>query len=246
MKKILVVLTFFTFGCLIFAGKIWEDAPYTEWNEKQALKVRTDSPWASIQTFTSALDKTGSAIDSTTDATSGGGPSFGGPQRRGLGSDEGRAGDFAASRQYYVRFQSAKPVRMAIGRLSMINNNTDAETVKNFVETPLAGGDIVVMISLAPGQERTELDNATTDLLKNETYLITKQSKRRIQLKQYLTPAEAGGLDAVFIFPRQENGKDLITVAEKEVRFVTELSRETKINRKFKLKDMVFQGKLEM
>lgn len=246
MKKLLVILSVFTFSCLLFAGKFWDEAPYTEWSEKQALKVRTDSPWASIQTISSALDKTGSAISSTTDATSSGGPAFGGPTRRSAGSGEGRVGDFVQSRQYYVRFQSAKPVRMALARLSMINGNPDPQVIKDFIETPLAGGDIVVMMSVAPGQDRTELDSATTDLLKNETFLITKKSKRRIHLKQYLTPAEAGGLDAVFIFPRQENGEDLITLEEKEVRFVTEFGSGTKINRKFKLKDMVFQGKLEI
>ncbi len=236
MKRIVIISTILAFGCLLFAGDFWEETPYTEWSQKQADKLRTNSPWASVQNITVALNKRGSTIDSTSSS----GPAFGSP------SSEARVGDFAQSRQYYVRFQSAKPIRMAIARLSMINGNPDPEAVKRFIETPLADGDIVVMLSLSPGQDRTELDNNTTDLLKNETYLITKQSKKRIRLKRYLTPQEAGGLEAVFIFPRQENGKDLVMVAEKEVRFVTELSRETKINRKFKLKDMVFQGKLEI
>ncbi len=246
MKKLLSVAIVLACACLVYAGKYWDEVPYTEWSAKQADKVRSDSPWASVQNVTVALDKRGSTIDSTTTSVGTGGPAFGGPGSPSRSGGESRVGDFARSNQYYVRFQSAKPIRMAIARLSMLNGNVDAAAAEQFVETPLAGGDIVVMLAVAPGQDRTELDTGTTELLKNETYLICKKSKRRVQLKQYLTPAEAGGIEAVFVFPRQENGKDLISVDEKEVRFVTEFSSGTKINRKFKLQDMMFQGRLEI
>ncbi len=50
----------------------------------------------------------------------------------------------------------------------------------------------------------------------------------------------------MFLFPRTKEGKEALTLEEEEVRFLSTLSPKTEINRKFKLKDMVINGKLEI
>lgn len=243
MKRNMVVsVLLLTTSVLFAAKKFWEEQPYTEWPAAQAQKMLQDSPWASTQTFGS-LGASGARTP-----TGGGTPGFDSPVPE-MGNPSGgdvRVADQVSSRMYMVRFQSAAPIRMALARLGLLRGGVSLEQAQQFVDNPPGTGEIVVMLSVAPGQERTELDRGTTELLKNETYLVLKKSKKRIQLQQYLTPSEAGGVEAVFIFPRQENGQELISLEEEEVRFICEFSSQTKLNRKFKLKDMVFQGKLEL
>ncbi|MFQ5741875.1 MAG: hypothetical protein ACE5JX_23005, partial [Acidobacteriota bacterium] len=244
VKKLAVLYVLLGGFCLLFAGKAWDENPYTEWSRKQALKVLTKSPWASSQvisqmrsTFGSGPLGSGSATGNSTQTTRTPGISP---------SSEARNGETQTSREYKVRFQSAAPIRMALARLSLLKGSVSQEDAQQFVQNAPGQGEIVVMLALGYGQDRSELDNVTTELLKNETYLILKKSKKRIYLKRYLTPAEAGGIEAIFLFPRQEDGHDLITLEEKEVRFISRLNPQTRINRKFKLKDMVFNGKLEI
>jgi hypothetical protein len=77
-------------------------------------------------------------------------------------------------------------------------------------------------------------------------YLLLKQSKTRLPLQQYVTPSQAGGTRAFFIFPREQNEEELIPLHEEEVRFVCHLNNGTKIERKFKLKKMVYKGALDL
>jgi hypothetical protein len=46
-------------------------------------------------------------------------------------------------------------------------------------------------------------------------------------------------------FPGPGEGKDQVTPKEKEIRFVSQLGWRTRLDRKFKLKNMVFDGILE-
>src|SRR5687768_15033036 len=73
----------------------WSRKPYTEWSEKETLKVLNDSPWAQTQTFTDT-----SRQSSTT--------------RSGSGSTTAIAE--IVSINFRIRFFSAKPTRQAIAR----------------------------------------------------------------------------------------------------------------------------------
>ena len=52
----------------------WNKKPYTEWSEKESMKVLNDSPWAQTQTITDTSQMTGqgradSALDPESRAT---------------------------------------------------------------------------------------------------------------------------------------------------------------------------------
>jgi hypothetical protein len=79
--------------------------------------------------------------------------------------------------------------------------------------------------------------------MKNNTYLLTS-SGRRVWLQEY-QPISGDGLGAKFIFSRLLEGTTFLSPDEKDVRFVTELSRRTKIDLRFKVSKMMYEGQLE-
>ena len=87
------------------------------------------------------------------------------------------------------------------------------------------------------------LQTSNTVNLKNTTFLELKDGKR-VFLQEYQTP-RSDGLGARFIFPRMVDGKPFIMPDSQEVRFVSELSGSYVLNRRFKVKDMMYEGKLE-
>jgi hypothetical protein len=92
-------------------------------------------------------------------------------------------------------------------------------------------------------QEATSLLNKLTTVdLKNNTYLLVKD--QRVFLQEYQAPRR-DGLGARLIFPRIVDGKPIIAAESDEVRFVSDLAANFKLNMRYKVKEMIYQGKLE-
>ena len=53
------------------------------------------------------------------------------------------------------------------------------------------------------------------------------------------------GVEIIVMFPREQDGSDVISLEDKKVQFETEIGT-LKVKRKFELKDMVYNGKLEL
>ena len=159
---------------------------------------------------------------------------------------EGAPPSYRPSRQFFVRFQSAAPVRMAIARYALLNKQADAEQAEQYVDIPPYDGRIVISLSVAGGVGPTGLESLNTEMLKSVAYLQLKKSRRRIFLEQYVGPQEVGNRESLLIFPRQHHGEDLISSEENEIRFILTLDEQTRLNRNFNLKEMIFDGKLEI
>ncbi len=266
VEKTLGVLFVLLAGSLLLAKDVWEKKPYTEWSEKEALKVCNKSPWVEEKRFrASMLDQGNSSgggrgggrtgfpgggspgadgpggVGSPGDDSSG--PIGGPPSRGSYGGGPGR-GSLQQNRSFFIRLQSAQVMRMALGRLAVLNGRVSGEDAEHYVKTPPYDGKIVVAVSPSSSQGRTELGNATTEFLKSDTYLYLKQSKSRIYLERYVDPAEAGGMEGFFVFPREKKGQEML--AEKEIRFRSKLNDETELKAKFKLKKMVVNGELQL
>ena len=108
-------------------------------------------------------------------------------------------------------------MRMALDRLAVLDGRVSEEEVAHYVKTPPYDGKIVVAVTADSGEGRTELSDATTEVLKSGTYLYLKRSKSRIYLERYIDPAEAGGTAGFFLVPRQKEGAEMR--AEKEILF---------------------------
>ena len=84
-------------------------------------------------------------------------------------------------------------------------------------------------------------NSAVTVTLKNNTYLESSDGKR-LFLEEYLPPGK-DGFGARFIFPRAPEGKPFIENGE--IHFFCQFSRSGKIDRRFKLANMIYEGELE-
>ncbi|HSQ19547.1 MAG TPA: hypothetical protein VLR92_04150, partial [Blastocatellia bacterium] len=75
------------------------------------------------------------------------------------------------------------------------------------------------------------------------TYLEVKGGKR-IYLQEF-QPTRPDGFGARLIFPRLVDGKPFITPESEDIHFVAPISDTYRLDRRFKVKDMMYEGKLE-
>ena len=221
-------------GVLQSAAAQIDKKPYTEWSEKEAERLLEKSGWAQTQIFTDT-----SGTFST------------GPGRT-VNSSQTRSGGINQV-NFHIRFLSAKPVRQAISRIMEIRQRGEvsdqmAAQLKSFATSEFP--DYVIVTLTVDGtesggqtQEATALLNKLTTVdLKNNAYLVVKD--RRVFLQEY-QPPRRDGLGARLIFPRVVDGKPIIEAESDDVRFVAELSSAFKLNMRYKVKEMIYQGRLE-
>jgi len=232
--RITILATILLAGGAIAVSAQWNKKPYTEWSDKEARKLLDDSPWGQTQVIsnTSRMFNTGPGT----------GVSGGPPQ-------EGSADHI----NFRIRFLSAKPVRQAFSRIIEINHKADMNDQLAAQIKAFAAGDfpdyIVVAVDVDSTEQRGQLQRAlailqtrTTAELKNGTYLVGKGGQR-LFLDEF-QPPKKDGLGARFIFPRVVEGKPFISEESGEIKFVSDMSGVV-LNARFKVKDMMFNGKLE-
>ena len=221
--------------------------PWTEWNEKDAQKVLTDSAWAQSQTEF-AETQAGSAITPTQPRNA---ATTGSAANTESGETLGRK-SAALSTIYRVAFLSAKPIRAAFIRMiELRQREITAERVaelRTFVDRDF--GDNVVVALLLEGTDakrvgpaRKEISTADPEALKTTAYLERKDGKR-LSLKEYRPPGQ-DGMGAKFIFPRMSEGQSFIDASSGELRVFIQVGKTVKVNRRFKVADMMYDGKLE-
>jgi hypothetical protein len=145
---------------------------------------------------------------------------------------------------------SAKPIREAFVRMIELQG-APAEKVaqiKPFIDYDFSNY-IVVTVNMDGNDRRRmgaimqQLSATDSAAFKPVTYLERKDGKR-LELMEYRA-ATSDGLGAKFVFPRTLDGAQFLDANSGEVRFVTELGKVLKVNRRFKVADMMYEGKLE-
>jgi hypothetical protein len=229
------------------AASAQKTKPWTEWTDKETAKMLTDSAWA--QTQTELSDTGGSSSQAITRAaenkreldTSKNGES---------GETLGRA-NASLSVRYYVSFLTAKPIRQAFIRMIELQRpEMTAEKVaelRTFVDRDF--GEYVVVTLKVDGTDRKriapamqEIATADAELLKTTTYLERKDGKR-VALMEYRAPGQ-DGMGAKFVFPRTLDGQPFLDANSGELRVFIQIGK-TRLNRRFKVTDMMYEGKLE-
>jgi hypothetical protein len=221
--------------------------PWTEWSAKDAEKVLNDSAWGQTQTESdsSSQSSSGSAITQTTASRENSVKSADGAKN----VESGEKRD-PISFHYRVRLLSAKPIRAAFIRMIELQGAPPEKIgeLRTFVDRDF--GDYIVVTLTMDGTDRkrmglamTEINTVDAEKLKTTTYLERKDGKR-VSLLQYRQPVQ-DGLGAKFVFPRMIEGKPFIEADSGEVRFSTEAGKALKITRRFKVSEMMFDGKLE-
>jgi len=209
----------------------WDKKPYTEWSEKESTKLLNDSPWGQTQTLTDTSQMTGQAR---------------------LDSGQSRVQDVFKI-HIRIRFLSAKPVRQAISHLMELTNRERidaqlAERLKAFAAADFPDYVVVTVVSESDKASRLLQETQaafyklTSSELKNNTYLLA--NGQRVFIKEYQPPGK-DGLGARYIFPRLVDGKAFITPETSDVLFHSEPRGAIVLNMRYKVKDMMYAGKLE-
>ncbi len=238
-----------TFLCLclltLAVGAQKKMKPWTEWSEKEALKILNDSAWGQTQTDTNMSEM---FYKPTANTSAGRGAAS--SSSSGDSNDRNAQGALnqATNLNYRIRLFSARPVRQAFARRLMLQNPQLTEQLKAFAEQRSAEY-IVVAVDYDSSDRRflgpamQAFSSANEGVLKNNTYLETKNGKR-VFLQQYKAPIN-DGLGAKFVFPRQVSGEPFITAESGYLRFYTEVTKDIKLNMRFKVSDLMFEGQLE-
>lgn len=240
MKKCILLYLILSFTSLVAVAQK-QTKPYQEWSEKEVNKLLDNSPWAKTQIETDT-----SEMFFRPDGMTAGGPVTSG-QRSAAG-----ASNQAVSTNYRIRFLTARPIREALARkilLAQKNQNPDlALQLSNFVEAT-SSNYIVVSVDFDTKDPRYRnipaqaFAAAVLATIKSRTYLDRNDGKR-VFLLDYRPPS-GDNLGAKFIFPRYVDEKPFLTPDFSQVRFYSEVSSSVKLDVKFKIADMQYNGNLE-
>jgi len=218
---------------------------WTELTEKDVARILNDSPWGQTQTEGEESRPEQTSAITQVAAT--------GSANRQM-SREGEAPDARPSRviKYRTRFLSAKPVRAAFARFLMLKkpdaDETLATQLQGFVDREFTDFVVVVVTAEAAderlvGPTMQFLRSATADVLKDKVYLERKDGKR-LALADYRPPGP-DGMGAKFVFMRTLEGQPFLTPESDNVRFFAQFNENLKLNVKYKVSDMMYDGKLE-
>ncbi len=255
MRKNLGFLCLLALGGLaVYAADFWKDKAYTQWSDDEVNKMLSDSPWAqNTKTTMEGQQPMGQRGMGRRGGMGGGG--WGGMGGGGMGGPR-RGGPMGGSTMpaitVTVRWQSALPEREALLRQAGVTKTDDSAAAAKL--TAPAPGYVIAIVGLPltpPSRDSgvyqrggdSDSDSSSNrdpdlDRMKSATYLNRKD---RPSLFPDKIERDKDGATILVTFPKTTP----ISLDDKEVEFVSRYGA-MQIKRKFKLKDMRYQGKLEL
>jgi hypothetical protein len=270
MKKIIPLL--FVASIAMWAADFWTK-PYTEWNEKDIQKLMFDSPWSkkvavAMPTGGGAAKgapaagaggggggrgasgpQGGGAVDPGTSGggggiaeTGGGGGGRGGGGGGRGGGGGGGGGDFGGGGgtpeiNLTVRWQTALPIAQALVKTQYGSEAATSPDAQKRLQPETKY--YVIWIAGLTGNMRPQGPDGTKELIAATT--LSAKDKDAVMPIEVQFSGQGRSIDAHFVFPRTAN----LTADDKEVDFSTKFGK-TVVKAKFKLKDMVVNGKLDL
>ena len=240
MLKKLSTLLFLCALCM-WAADFWTTKPFTDWNEKEVQKVLTDSPWTGKLTMSSG----GGGAAPSGGGGGGGGKGGGGGRGGGPQGDSadpgigGGGGGFGGGGEASVTliWQTALPIKQALVKrrfAAEAGTSPDAKAMLDRVEQYY-----VLTLSGVPGNLLGTTKGDQKAALLDMT-ILTVAGKP--PLKAVDVQTSSGRTATVsFLFPKTTS----FTAEDKEMEFSSKFDK-TAVKHKFKLKDMMFNGKVEM
>jgi hypothetical protein len=239
MKNIILPLLVLAAG--LWAADFWQSKPFTDWSDKEAQKIETNSPW-SKQVSLSMAGGGGPDTGRARKGSSGGGGDLDSTLGSGGGSGakSSPAQDSAmggTSLLITISWRTALPVREAVAKTKYGAEAATAPDAKKLMEEEQKYYGILV--SGLPGGSGRGGERMKEALLKNTT--LSVKGKDPIQLADVQSGGNEQKPVVLFLFPRTA----AISEDDKDVEFSTKLGQIV-VKQKFHLKDMVFNGKLEL
>jgi len=215
-------LAIYTVGsATIAAADFWTIRPFTEWTDKEARSIFEGSPWAALVSV--PLPPAG-PVPSGDVAAGGRGGGRGGDDSFGPGPRRVRI---------TISWRSALPVKQAIVRTQLKAGGAPTADQQTFLAQ--AEQYYVIAIQGVPPQYVRPGNGATVESF------LRRNGKTPIAAEQASSQPSAGGATLLIGFPRTDG----ITLEDGEVEFVAKFDG-LEVKRKFKLKDMLFDGTLAL
>ncbi len=223
---------------LALGEDFWVKKEYTQWSDEEVKKVMTNSPWAKDITVNAPPGTVGggqrapqaSGID-----VEGGGGGGRGRGRGARGGDEGGGGGGEVLLTLNMSWRSSLPLRKALVK-SRLGGSTEVPAEAQQLLSK-EQEEYVVVVSGLPARVARQIQDPVQ--LNRSTLKAGK--KAPITPKAVDFQSRTQSVDVLFIFPRT----DPITLDDKEVELDLKLGT-MEAKRKFNLKDMVYNGKLEL
>jgi hypothetical protein len=244
MKKVIPLLL--GLAVSVCAADFWLTKPYTDWSDKDIQKLETNSPWSKQvplslggagggpDTGRSRRGGSGSGgdLDSTMGSGGGGGRSSNPPE---VGGGVVPAG--GASMNVTVSWRSSLAFREAVAKGKFGAEAATSADAKKIVEDEPKS--YMVLISGLPGRALHGNDKMKESLLQSTSLIV----KGRDPIQP--TDVQTGGNEQrpvlLFVFPKSAP----LSLDDKDVEFSTKLGSIV-VKQKFHLKDMMFNGKLDL
>jgi hypothetical protein len=235
MKKITALLLGLAIS--LWAADFWQTKPYTDWSDKEAQRIETNSPW-SKQVPVPLGETSGSSGGGRRNKGMGGGDI---DSTLGNGGSAGRSGaqevGGAASITLTVSWRTALAVREAVAKEKFGAEVATSADAKKIVEEEQKFYGI--MVGGLSGRVLRSDEKTKESLLQNTT--LSVKGKDPIQA----TDLKMGGNEqravVMFMFPKTSP----LSLDDKDVEFTTKLGPIV-VRQKFHLKDMTLNGKLDL
>jgi hypothetical protein len=254
MKKLMLAcpVALLTFAVSLWAADFWQAKPFAEWNEKDVQKMLQSSPWSKPFSVALAGDtpaKSGKRAGGSGASTMGSG-SMNGPagtaEQGGLGRYAGSTGDPGAASggggvptvNLIVRWQSAMPIREAVVKAKFGNEATTSPEAKKALEEPV-NHYILAVGGVPKGALQGDAEELKKQMLAQSMLLI--KGRDPIKPVDFMTQDSGHTAEVLFAFPKTMP----ITEDDKEVEFIVKIG-DFSIKQRFRLKDMLINGKLDL
>ena len=236
------------FAFCLWAAEPWQSKPFADWTDKDVQKVLNNSPWSRsvvVPGGPAAGDR--SAGRPLQDPTLTPGVSM--PSEAPVNTIGGKAspgGGFSAPRNdpgidlrtipLTVRWQSALPVKQALARLKYGAEAATSPEAKKFID------DSTVYLIAVAGLPPT-LGFSGFNLMKNQIMAETSLSSKGKNLRpsDVILAPPGKVVETFFVFQKTTP----FTADDKDVEFSTRLGA-LDVRCKFRLKDMLYNGALEL
>jgi hypothetical protein len=220
-----------------FAQDFWVKKQFNQWSDEEVKKFMKDSPWAKDVTL-ATRPPGGGTLDMGAGGggggDEGGGDAGGGGGGGGRGGRGGGGGGGSSAITLVVSWRSALPVKQAVVRSKMGKPGDVPADAQDFLSK--ADDQYIIVIEGMPQNfARQAMDAAKVKKS------VLKVGKREIPLADVKAGQNGRNVDFILFFSKA----DPIKVEENEVEVIAKLGIFD-VKKKFKLKDMVVNGKLEL
>lgn len=227
-------------AALLWGADFWDTKPYTQWTEKEVAKILGDSPWSRTATTVVDMNKVKEMAAKAAPPDADGPPAAApGGGRGGRGGGGGGMPRMAPMLELMVRWQSSLTVRQAMVRGQFGDEVASSQKAQEFLGRKQ--NYYVVMVSRLPMRFFQRVKPEEFQKMLAETATLNVKGLEVMKPADIQFQANDQVLTVFFAFPREQ----AITLDHKEAEFIASIG-PLQVKRKFKLAEMVRDGKLDI